>query len=698
MVLRAAALVLAGTLAYSNALSGPFLFDDDNAIVRNTQIRQLWPLSVPLSPPRDTPVAGRPLVNLTFAANYAVGGLDVRGYRLVNLGVHLLATLVLFGLVRRTLRLPVLTARFGPHALNLAWASAFLWMLHPLHTETVNYLPQRTESLMGLFYLLTLYCSVRAYEGSASARGAARAGGVATQVAESRSDVGEPKRVGRAMKRTRETPASQGSGDEPRSRAWAVTAIVCCAMGMASKESMVTAPVVVALYDRAFIFPSFRSAFQRRGFLYAGLSATWLLLAVLMSSVPRTSIGFDAGTSAWVYFLNQMEMIARYLWLAIWPRALVLDYGLPRPLALADVAVPALFLVAAGLITLAVFLRRPFAGFAGVWFFMTLAPTSSFVPIATEVGAERRMYLPLIGLVVLVVVGAFALAKRFTVREEIAPEQKGRGWHPWPTSVGAVVALAVSVLLAVGTYQRNREYDSRLSMALTIAERRPHGRAHFIVGGELVAAGRNDEAIEHFQRSAVDYPGAHFGLATELISAGRLEEGIHHAREFIRLMPEHAAVVAARDMLGRALAARGEADAAEEQFALLLQAAPRHTAANTYLGDRRLQQERHEEAIRYYQSALILVPGDPEVLRKLGLALAASGRVNESIGTFQRALAIDPDDPLLRSHLGRALASDGQYAEAVVQFRRVLELVPEDASARRDLALAEDLARRTHQE
>jgi protein O-mannosyl-transferase len=697
IAIRAALLVLAGTLAYANALSGPFLFDDDNSIVHNAQIRQLWPLSVPLSPPRDTPVAGRPLVNLTFAANYAVGELDVRGYRLVNLGVHLLAALVLFGLVRRTLRLPLLAGRLGPHSLNLAWASAFIWMLHPLNTETVNYLSQRTESLMGLFYLLTLYCSVRAYESGAEGRRAGWAGNPALQMAESGRSAGEPKRAGRATKRTREMTARGEHADGRRSRGWTLAAIVCCAMGMASKESMVTVPVVVALYDRAFIFPSLRAAFRSRGLLYAGLSAAWLVLAVLMSSVPRTSIGFDAGTSTWVYFLNQMEIIPRYLWLAVWPRALVLDYGLPRPLTLADVAVPAVFLVAAGLAAVAVLLWRPFVGFAAAWFFITLAPTSSFVPIATEVGAERRMYLPLAGLVVLAVVGVFAMAQRFGVRHVRAPEGRASPWYARPALRGALVGGAVCALLAVGTYQRNREYESRFSMARTIAERRPHGRAHFIMGSELVAAGRESEAIEHFQRSAVDYPGAHFGLATELISAGKLDEGIHHAREFIRLLPDHPAVAAARDMLARALAVHGETDAAEEQFMLLLEAVPRHTAANTYLGDRRLQQERYEEAIGYYQSALLQIPGDPEVLRKLGLALAVSGRVGESIDAFQRALASDPDNPVLRSQFGRALASAGRYEEAIVQFRRVLELVPGDAQAHRDLTLAEDLVRRAEQ-
>ena len=85
MRLHIAFIVLAGVLVYGNGLSGPLLFDDETSILNNTSIRQLTPLSGPLSPPRDTPVAGRPVVNLTFAVNYAMGGLDVTGYHVTNL-------------------------------------------------------------------------------------------------------------------------------------------------------------------------------------------------------------------------------------------------------------------------------------------------------------------------------------------------------------------------------------------------------------------------------------------------------------------------------------------------------------------------------------------------------------------------------------------------------------------------------------
>jgi protein O-mannosyl-transferase len=179
---------------------------------------------------------------------------------------------------------------------------------------------------------------------------------------------------------------------------------------MACKESMVTAPVLVALYDRVFIFDSIKAAVKERWQLYAGLAFTWLVLALLVSSGPRIhSAGFSSGVSAWTYLLNQAVMIVRYLRLAVWPSSLVVNYGWPIPLTLGEVLPQALIVIALLVGTIAALMRRPPLGFLGATFFMTLAPTSSIVPIATEVGAERRMYLPLISIVVLVVIGGVRL-------------------------------------------------------------------------------------------------------------------------------------------------------------------------------------------------------------------------------------------------------------------------------------------------
>ena len=168
----------------------------------------------------------------------------------------------------------------------MALAAAVLWVVHPLNSESVSYLTERTESMMGLFYLATLYASIRA----------------ATP---------------------RATPASLR---------WIALAVVASTLGMASKESMVTAPVMVLIFDRVFLYKTWREAWAERRALYAGLAASWVVLGLILWSAPRSSVGFESGATPWNYFLNQVQLIAQYFWLAVWPQALVLDYGLPRAL------------------------------------------------------------------------------------------------------------------------------------------------------------------------------------------------------------------------------------------------------------------------------------------------------------------------------------------------------------------------------
>jgi hypothetical protein len=147
--------VIAGSvaLAYGGTSTVPFLYDDLSSIVNNGSIRQL---ATALLPPLGATVSGRPVLNASFAINYAWGGVDPSGYHELNLAIHGAAALALFGVARRTL----LTLGSSSPSIP-AFLIAILWALHPLQTEAVTYVVQRAESLMALFYLLTLYAYIR---------------------------------------------------------------------------------------------------------------------------------------------------------------------------------------------------------------------------------------------------------------------------------------------------------------------------------------------------------------------------------------------------------------------------------------------------------------------------------------------------------------------------------------------------------
>src|SRR5689334_3330556 len=165
-----AVFAIAALGAFSSAIKAPFEYDDLPAIDQNASIHDLFSSSV-FSPPPQSPTSGRPVVNFSLALNYAINdvlGVDQRpdpygpnktiGYHVVNLAVHLACALLLFGIIRRTLRV---RKELSENADLIAGGATLLWLLHPIQTEAVHYLIQRTELIVSAFYAATLYAAIR---------------------------------------------------------------------------------------------------------------------------------------------------------------------------------------------------------------------------------------------------------------------------------------------------------------------------------------------------------------------------------------------------------------------------------------------------------------------------------------------------------------------------------------------------------
>ena len=277
-------------LVYGWFVGAPFIFDDIQCIANNASIMQLSPLwgdgpgSGPLWPPTNFTTAGRPLVNFTLALNVAAGGLDPSGFHHVNIAIHALSGVLLWAIVRRTLALPYFGNAFSGVAGPLAYLVALLWLLHPVQTETLEYVSQRTELMVGLCYLATLWASLRHF----------------------------------------------AAGSRFARFGWWAVAVLSCLAGMACKEVMVTAPVAVLLYDRTFVAGSFTAAWRRSLPLYLGLATTWSLLYALNASGPRSaSAGFHLAVPAHVWWFTQAKVLFLYLRLAFWPWPLAIHYDVP---------------------------------------------------------------------------------------------------------------------------------------------------------------------------------------------------------------------------------------------------------------------------------------------------------------------------------------------------------------------------------
>lgn len=583
IVVIGVALVIAAVVAYANTFSVPFAFDDKTAILENPTIRSLWPLSGPFSPPAiGSGVTGRPLVNASLALNYALGGTSVFGYHVFNVVVHALSALLLFHILRRTFRSRPLAERFGASADILGGLIAMVWAVHPLLTESVTSVIQRTESFLAFWYLLTLYAFIR---GAAAPHGARR---------------------------------------------WQVAAVVSCACGMLTKEVMVTAPVLLFFYDRTFLAGTFRGAWRERKWVHLGFAATWLILAVLvvgMGGSRGVAAGVGLGVSVGDYVLTQFHAIALYLKLSVWPHPLVFDYGWEVARSVGEVFPPMLLVVGLAVATLVALWRAPVLGFAGLWFFGILAPSSSVVPLVEQTIAEHRMYLPLIAVVALL--GALLY------------RAMGRGSF-------VALGLAVPVLLCA-TLARNRDYRTEIALWTDTAQKAPtNPRALSNKAEILIALGRGPEALSpaaEAGRLRPNYPEALNNLAIALAQSGRLEEAVPYYESALKLRPTYAA---AHSNLGAALAQLGHVPEAVAHLEKALQLSPHAVDVprlRNNLGSAYLQSGRVVDAIAQYRIVVQLAPQFADAHYNLGLALAQAGRTEEAVAEIQTVLRLKPDHP-----------------------------------------------------
>ena len=462
----------------------------------------------------------------------------------------------------------------------------------------------------------------------------------------------------------------------PRS-GWQSLAVLSCALGMACKESMVTAPLVVALFDRIFLFDSFGEAWRVRRRFYLALAATWLLLIALLATGPRPhSAGFSSGVSPLTYLLNQPEAITRYLSLAVWPRSLVLLYGPPREVGWREAlpyAVLILFLLA---LTIAALRRWPKLGFLGLWFWITLAPTSSLVPIATEVAAERRMYLPLAALVVLITIGG---ARLFAgARDRLPPTRRSARLV---TLAAAFLVSTVSAALASVTIGRNEEYSTPVVMARTILERHPTPFAHLMLGRALLDAGERREAMMHVEQ-ALPTPGARFTLGMELLQEHQVTEGIAQLRAFVAdRAPFLEDVIQARSAMGNALMDQERWALAEREFRLILEILPGDVVAEHLLAEALFAQGLWEEAIVHYRAYFLHASNDAGALNNFGVALASTRQYGDAQAAFRRALEIDASNAPAERNLAVLLMGSREFDEALLHAQRAVALQPHDAGS-----------------
>ncbi len=378
-------------------------------------------------------------------------------------------------------------------------------------------------------------------------------------------------------------------------------------------------------------------------------------------------------------------MIARYLRLAFWPSDLVINYGPPVPFSLVDVLPYVALVLGLLLATVAALRKMPLVGFLGVWFFITLSPSSSFVPISTEVAAERRMYLPLMAVVVTLVVASYWLSKK---------QQR------LPQSLFVVLVIVAAVALGAMTISRNGEHQSWLTLTQTTLERWPTDAAHGGVGSELARLQRDSEALPHLQLAARTDARGRYNLGITLYNLKRYDEAIRELDVLVGRYPNREEVPWSRRMMGIAHAQMSRWPEAITQLRMALSMAPQDAEARRILVDAYnrygiefAEAQKFEEAIVQFRRGLALDENNSSLRYNLATALFDNGELKESFGEAQRTVALDPSNADGYNLLGKLLAMQGQFKEALMNLQAAVKLRPNDPALRDDLARVQKFLR-----
>ena len=581
-----AAVVALVIAAYAGSFGVPFIFDDFSIINNNRFMRSLWPPMAAMEAPWRSTAAGRPLVAYSFAINYAISGLEVWSYHVFNLLVHLVNVLLVYGIARRVQGQAVFAERTAGQFGHRIWALllACLWAVHPLNSETVVYIAQRTELMMAAFFLAAFVTLPRA-------------------------------------------------GREGAGPIYTLVTVTAGLLAVLCKETAAVLPLLLLLFDRAFIGGSFAVAWRERKGVYLGGLVLIAVAGVIASGGHRGGLVTDNPSITWRYLLTQGGVILHYLRLSVVPYPLAITYEWPLVEGLRD-GWPAAGAVGVGLLlTCWALVRRPMLGFLGASFYLLLAPTSSVIPIMSEVAGERRMYLPLLAVLVLAAWGIAVIVGRIAAACSTSRQHAGAG----------AVGFALAAVLA--------------GVAVTAVR---------------VQDFRSTESI--WRQTLRAQPGslyARSNLAMERIRQGDLDEAEQLLLEVKRIEPLSPKLNA---QLGLVAFRRGDFAAAADYYLAQANSLGGKPKDYAFAGYSMMRLGKNDAGQRALGEALRLDPDNPEALNFVGSLLSAGGRYKEAVTYTQRVIDMFPEKPQVWANQAHHLFKMGDIDAARASYREAVRL------------------------
>ncbi len=623
-------LVLAlGVLAYSNTFQVPFFLDEyfitDNPFVKDIR----YPLELIKNINIDiyNNIHHRYVAFLTFALNYSLHGLDVFGYHLVNVSLHLVNALLVYALVALTLRTPLLeSSSLNEKRFRLALLTAMLFVVHPVLTEAVTWIWQRVAVLVATFYLASVIVYIR---------------------------------------------ARLETGNKWKRNVFFGISICFSVLAMKTKQNAFTLPFMIAIYEFTFFHDSIASRLKRL-----------LPFALTLLIIPYTyfiEMGFSPsqatrgiGTAAQIdisrldYVLTQFSVLLTYIRVLLVPVNLPVYHAYSISHTFFDARVLLSFSLLAMILGVSVYvlLRRDkqceltLIAFGVIWFFTAHLVESGLIPLNVVI-AKHRNYLPSVGFFIAVVSALSLLSDRIK-----------------NTKVVPALSFLIVIILAVSCYARNAVWRTAVTLGEDVVKNAPdNSQAHLILGRAFKREGRLAEAQLEFEES--------FRLDAEKnsSSSGSVSGGMPSTQHRI-IKPQDVDV---HFNLAVGHYQNKRFDDAMSELESVLTAAPHHAGAHYFKGLIHHENGRYEEAVKAYREAIRLHPDNVEARTNLGGVYAQTGRFKEAAEEIKSALRIRPDNAESHKFLGLIYQDIGQLNESVQELRTAIKLKPDYAEAHNNL-------------
>jgi tetratricopeptide (TPR) repeat protein len=557
-----------------------------------------------------------PLTWLSHMLDVQLYGMNAGGHHLTNLLLHIVSTLLLFGV------LYWMTGGLGRSAFVAA-----LFAVHPLHVESVAWVAERKDVLSTVFLMLTLWAYVWYVRG-------------------------------------------------PRMSRYALV-FLSFALGLMSKPMLVTLPFVLLLLDVWPLGRMDRSRNQRSVAMTLVREKLPLFALAIASSVVTFFVQRAGGAVARLDALpfslrvaNALVSYVAYIGKMLWPTKLAAFYPYPQSLSPALVLGAIVILIGVSVVVIRARLRYPYLLVGWLWYLGTLVPVIGLVQVGNQAMADRYTYVPLIGLLIMVAWGIPDVLARWRYRTIALPAAAGlvivactitaRGqvsyWRNSTTLFTHALAVTRDNHIAENNLGRALAGDGKVAEAIVhyneaLRIKPQFATAHTNLGAALMKQGKVDEAIAHFSeglRLKPEFAEAHSDLGAALASKGRIAEAIAQYTEAVRLKPDF---VEARSNLGLTLAGQGKLDEAITQYNEALRLKPSFADVHNNLGFALASRGKVDEAIAHYKEAVRLNPDFALAHMNLAVTLSGQNRVDEAIREFREVVRITPGNEMARRAL-----------------------------------------------